>query len=209
MPRFCKRAAAHNGLNALPAPEKAALRRGKQRLAHAVKRGEQYIIFRNAKLGCGRWCRCAQIRHKIRNREIRLMPDCAHHRDLAFVNRLCNHLFVERPKILKAPAATANDQHVRTPDAIHLPDSLCDLLRCTHTLDSHRVKQQIHCGKPALRNADDIAYRSAALRGNDADASRQHRNRLLMRFIKQSLRLQPRFEHQEAAIQLALPLMLH
>src|SRR5690606_29922175 len=57
-------------------------------------------------------CRLAAVSHKIRYREVDLMPDSAHHRNGTLCNRPGYHLLVECPEVLDAPTAAGNNHQI-------------------------------------------------------------------------------------------------
>ena len=53
--------------------------------------------IRHSQFGSRRWRRCTQIRHKINDRRIGLMPHCRNHRNRAFINRSGHNFFIKGP----------------------------------------------------------------------------------------------------------------
>ena len=100
------------------------------------------------------------------------MSHGADDRDFTLVDRPCNDRLIERPKILHAAAAPANDEHIRGLFAVHRPNARSDLLRGAVSLYTHRAKAQMHVGKAPPDNLHHVLQRSAGPRSHHAYAAR-------------------------------------
>ena len=74
--------------------------------------------IRSKQLRSGTRCRRTQIRHKIGNREIDLMPDGTDHRDCGGCDGPRHDLFVKFPEIFQTPPSPCDHDHINRADGI-------------------------------------------------------------------------------------------
>ena len=101
-------------------------------------------------------------------------------------NRARHDLLVESPQIFERTAAARHDHHVREFRAIEIPQSRHDFPGGAFALHLHGIKLHVHVGEAPLQHAQNVANRRAGGRRDHADASRQHRQRLLARLVEES-----------------------
>src|SRR5579862_1887546 len=163
----------------------------------------EFLARTHDQLRCGGRRGRAQVRDKIGNREIGFVPDTCDHRSFGSDNRARDYLLVERPQIFERASATRNDEYVGKFRASEIIYSGSDFFRGTVALHFHWIEPHMRIGKTALENAKNVADGSACGRRDDADASRQNRQRLLPGFVEKAFFLQALLQLFERKLQRA------
>ena len=148
--------------------------------------------------GGGR-CRRAQVGGEIGDGEIDFVADRADHGDRARADRARHGFVVERPQVFERAAAAREQERIVAPCGRRGLQRLDDRRRRFFALHRHRYHVDFGEREAARENAQDIAYRRAGGRGDDADAARQFRQRTFLRRIEQTLCGKPRLELLERA----------
>src|SRR5579862_4030026 len=161
----------------------------------------EFLTRTHDQLCCGGRRGRAQVRNKIGNREIGFMADAGDHGSFRSHNRAGNYFLIERPQIFERASATRNDEYVGKFRASEIIYSGSDFFRGTVALHFHWIEPHMRIGKTALENAKNVANGSACGRRDDANASRQNRQRLLPGFVKQAFFLQALLQLFERKLQ--------
>ena len=135
------------------------------------------IIYRQLSGGRRGWG--AHVSHKIRDRCVRLMAHCRDDRDCTVKNSPRHRLLIERPQILDAPAAAADNDHIHLlflQGAYPPRHALCRAI----ALDLGRIQDQLHIRIAPARDIDDIPDRSPGRRSDDANSVHIPGDRLLV-----------------------------
>ena len=104
---------------------------------------------------CGRRWR-TQIRHKIRDGDVRFMPDGTHHRDNAGKDRPRHTFVVKAPQVFQRAAATSDDQHIALLTRIRQFNGADNLARCIVTLYRGWVDDHGQGRVTTLKHVQDI-----------------------------------------------------
>ncbi len=125
------------------------------------------------------------------------------------MDRPRDDLLVERPEILERAAAASQDQHVAVRALAGEANCRRDLGGRARSLHLHRVDENRDRAEAPLEHVQDIAYRGAGGRSNDADAPRKLRERLLVLDIEQAFRGELRLQDLEFAPKSAFACFLY
>ena len=108
-------------------------------------------------------------------------------------NRARDDFLVEGPEIFERAAAAREDQHVGEFRAIEISQGRDDFGGRAFALHFHGIELHVHIGEAALQNAQNVANGRAGGRGDDADAARQHGQRLFARLVEEAFVLRASF----------------
>ncbi|CAG2155483.1 hypothetical protein LMG19282_04945 [Cupriavidus campinensis] len=148
----------------------------RQRIARAAHRLQQVRAVRADQFRRARGRGGAYIGHEVGNREIGLVAHAGHHRHRTARNRVRHHFLVERPEILDAATAPAQDQHVAFAPRTGNIEHGGDLLRRAGALHRHRIDDDRHMGRAALERGQHVAHGRGLERGDHANRARVARN---------------------------------
>src|SRR5262249_8322860 len=123
--------------------------------------------------------------------------------------RAGDDFFVERPQVLEAAAAAADDQNVGGLPFVHRVDRRGDLARGGVALNGHRKNTDMRRIETASDHVENIAKRRAVDRRDDADTSRQKRQLSFSRDVEKSLGFEFFLHLLETKLQRAETLGLH
>ena len=101
------------------------------------------------------------------------------------------------------PPPRADDDDVHAGDAADGPQAAGDLERRAFALHARRPNHDLHVRVPASQHVDDVADGGAVERRDDADLSRQRRQRPFARGVEQSLFLEPLLQLIEGELERA------
>ena len=122
------------------------------------------------------------------------MAHRAHHRNRRMENRARHDFFVEFPKILDAPAAAREHDHVdRFPERTRrgeLVECRRDFRRGAAALHAHRADEHLDIWRPPPEHVEHVANRRAARRCDNPDAFWKSRQRPLARGIEEAFCLE-------------------
>ena len=111
--------------------------------------------------------------------------------------------FVERPQIFERAAAASEDQHIDSLLTIEKLHGADDFRGGAIALDAHGIQRQMHVVEAAAQDAHDVADGRARRRSDEADAAREHRQRLFSLGGKQAFGFQAFFQLVEGELQRA------
>ena len=146
------------------------------------------------------------VRDIVGDRDVRLVSDRRDDGDAGGVDRTGDALVVESPEVFDGAAAASGDDEVRHIEFVGVADRARDLRRRFRPLHAHRHDKQLRHGPASAEDADHIVHRRPGRGGDDRNASRDLRQRLLVGVIKQALFLQPCLELLKGDLQIAGPL---
>ena len=155
------------------------------------------------KFGCGGRCGGAHVGHEIRDGEVAFMADARDRGNFRVGNGAGDHFFVEGPQIFERAAAARENQHIHRFHGIEELHRLDDFLCGAFALDPHRKHREMDVGKAAPEDAHDVAHRGSSRRGDEADAAREERQRLLPGGSEQAFGFKPLFQLIESKLQSA------
>ena len=150
-----------------------------------------------------------KIRHEIRDGDVGFVPHRGDDGDGTCRQRARHDFFIERPEVLQRSAAAGHDQDVQILPRPQPPECGGDLPRRAGPLDRHRVDQNLQPGKPPPDDRQHVADHGTRRGGDDADLSREKRERPLAAVAEESLCLQLGLELLEGELEGADPLGLH
>src|SRR5262249_21757521 len=101
-----------------------------------------------------------------------------------------DNLFVKRPKVLQRTAASRQDHDIGEFLVAEISYGRDDFTGRALSLHTHGIENQMHIGEAAAQNPHYIPNGGAARGRYQADASRQHRERLLVVGREQAFRLE-------------------
>src|SRR5207247_11161415 len=111
--------------------------------------------------------------------------------------------FVKVPQTYERAAAALYNQHIHRFHGIEELHRLDDFLCGAFALDPHRKHREMDVGKAAPEDAHDVAHRGSSRRGDEADAAREERQRLLPGGSEQAFGFKPLFQLIEGKLQSA------
>src|SRR5262249_22913333 len=112
---------------------------------------------------------------------------------------------IERGQVLNRTPAPCHDNHIHSSTLIEVPNPSRHFNWRLQSLHLCRKDQHTRGLVPPLQNIQDIAQRRRLRRCHNSNPSRQGRNRLLTRFIKQPFCLQLRLQLFEGNLQRSRP----
>ncbi|MNT57809.1 hypothetical protein D3C72_1952110 [compost metagenome] len=131
------------------------------------------------------------------------MADAADHRQRGAGDGAGDHFFVERPQVLDAAAAAADDQQLDLLAQVGRIDGGGDLCRGAVALYRRRVQDQRDAGHAPAQGGDHVAQRGGGRRGDDADGGGVAGQRFFVAIVEQSFRRQFRLQLFEGLVQAA------
>ena len=163
--------------------------------------------------GDARRC-CPDIGHEVSDQNINLMPHGGHHRQCRLVHGAGQHLLVERPKILQAPAASCQQnqiQRLTLPGApLVQPVNRLGHFRCgCCALHTARLQHNLQGGVAPQNDMQHIPNRRAGRRGDKPDPRGKTGQRSLAPGREQALGLQLALQFLKLDLQLSTPLQFH
>ena len=186
----------------------APARCGLHALAREREAAQPLRAVRHDALGSTRGRRRAFVRDEVGNREVHLVAYAAHDGNRAGEDGACDRLVVEGPQVLERAAAARDDQHVAVPARGREAQGLLDLARRGFALHGDRVDQHRDRREAPAQDVQYVAQRRAGRRGDDADPSRQSRQRLLVAAVEEPFGAESRLEFLETSPQQAFPRFL-
>src|SRR5579871_5924445 len=106
------------------------------------------------------------------------MADAGDHGDDGLRDRARDRFFVEGPEIFERTATSRENEHVDGLLTIEKLKGTDDFESGSVALHANRKQREVHVVEAAAENTNDIADGGARRRGDQADAARQHRERL-------------------------------
>ncbi len=145
----------------------------------------------------------AQVGHKIGDGEIGFVSHAGDHRHSGSGNRAGDSFLVECPEVFERAAAAGEDHHVGEFGAIEIAQARDDFAGRSFALHFYGIELDVNIREAALEDAENISNRRSGGRSDDADAARQHRQRLFARFVEEAFFLQLFFELLEGELERA------
>ncbi len=129
----------------------------------------------------------AQVGREIGNGEVGLMPDAGNDGNRTRSNGPRDDLFVEGPEVAEGSHRRATeDEDIDELFAIEIFDGGDDFAGRFLALHAHGIDDEVQIRKAAAQDAHYVAHGRAARRGDQADALREHGQRLFARGVEQS-----------------------
>ncbi len=182
-------------------------------LLHAgVEFGEVLIEFAaslNDEFGGGGRSGGAHVGNKIGDGEIGLVADAGDDRKGTLGDGASDDFFVEGPEIFERPATTNEENDVDGVGAREVAKGVDDLCGRTFALNANGIEGEMDVGKAAGEDADHIADGGAGGRGDESDAAREKRERLLAGGVKEAFGFKAALELFEGELEGATAERLH
>ena len=164
---------------------------------------QQGIAVRTENLGGGGRGRRAQVGREVGDGEIGFMADAGNHGKAAGADGARHDFLVERPEILDAAAAAAQDDGIAVARGGQLQGG-GDPVGSAFALHRRRVKIDPDMRRPAAQRGQHVAQRGGLQAGDDGQRSRVFGQRALDSGGEQSFGFQLRLEADEALEEIAL-----
>ena len=172
-----------------------------------VRAGSQLEFERRAvrrhQLGGGGGRGRALVGGEIHQREVDLVPDAGHDRDVRRDHGAHNGLVIEAPQVFQAAAAARQQDHVDLSEGVQPLDGLDDLGRGVFALDGRRAEHDLDHREAPPQHVLNVLKGRGGRRRHDSDPAREGRDRALQLRREEALGLQPGLEQLELAVQLA------
>ncbi len=201
-----------SGLNAnqrFPELAKGSFKTGSNPQVQFGKGGLQGFSFRNDELCCSGWCRCPQVRDKIRYGIVGFMTDGRDDGNPGSMDRPGKNFGIERLKILKRASPAGNYQHIGLLQGIGQIERCDNFVFCALALNPDGDDLNGDARKSSPHDLDHIVNDRTAWRGDDAYPLGQEGQGLFERSIKQPFLVQPRLELFEGKLQRSPAFWLH